>query len=60
MTDFNDKVETGNVTEGMREDIDGSVLSLSSIKERFQQIRRSARFSTKVKRPKRLIEVIIS
>ncbi|VDI07485.1 FYVE, RhoGEF and PH domain containing 5/6 [Mytilus galloprovincialis] len=56
-TDFNDKVETGNVTEGMREDIDGSVLSLSSIKERFQQIRRSARFSTKVKRPKRLIEV---
>ncbi|XP_063407812.1 FYVE, RhoGEF and PH domain-containing protein 6-like isoform X3 [Mytilus trossulus] len=56
-TDFQDKVETGNVTEGMREDIDGSVLSLSSIKERFQQIRRSARFSTKVKRPKRLIEV---
>ncbi|XP_052071932.1 FYVE, RhoGEF and PH domain-containing protein 6-like isoform X3 [Mytilus californianus] len=56
-TDFQDKVETGTVTESMTEDIDGSLLSLSSLKERFQQIRRSARFSTKVKRPKRLVEV---
>ena len=45
------------MTEGMTEDTDGSLLSLSSLKERFQQIRKSARFTAKVKRPGRLVEV---
>lgn len=57
VTDFEDKVNTGTVSEGMTEDTDGSFLSLSSLKERFQQIRRSARFTTRVKRPGRLVEV---
>lgn len=56
-TDFEEKVNTGNVTEGMTQDTDGSFLTLSSLKERFQQIRRSARFTSKVKRPNRLVEV---
>lgn len=55
--DFEEKVNTGNVTEGMTQDTDGSFLSLSSLKERFQQIRRSARFTSKIKRPNRLVEV---